>query len=97
MALTVSTYNESRSPEFFRVTHEGGSADVGLNEEHPLFAEVQKVRSKGAALKILGAVLCSFHRAKLRMEEGPISDSSLFMSQIEHEWATVLKTQLREK
>jgi hypothetical protein len=97
VSMSVSSYQETRSPEFFRIASEGGRADVGFNEEHPLYAAMDAANTKDEALQLLAAVLNGFHQAKIRMEDGPISDSELFLSQLEQEWAKNLKAQMLSK
>lgn len=95
--VTTSTVDQVKNPAFFEVVHRGGETKVDYNKSHPFFEKLKGTVVEGKSTDAVSLLLASYHKAKARFGDSPVTDASILFDQLEHEWSNHLKGYLAKK
>lgn len=97
--MEVSVEANRRSSAFFEVRHEGGKAEVVLNEAHPFISAFLDAASRGdaaATRELLAKLLLCHDRAADGLAHAATTHASVLLDQLEFDWGQMLKSSVKD-
>lgn len=89
--VTCSSAEQPRNPCLFDVQHRGAETEVSYNSNHPFFKRLQKTADNKEFENLIALLFASYNKAKQRLGNSSVTDSSLLFEQLEYEWSNYLK------